>query len=47
MNVKMYLPNAKFAVGVIIVLVVLTLILRFGAGNQYVQRARHYVGLSA
>jgi hypothetical protein len=46
MNVKMYLPNAKFVVGVIVVLVVLTFALKMGASNPYVMKAKGWLGLA-
>jgi hypothetical protein len=45
MQIKAYLPNARFFVGVIIVLVVLTLTLALMGNNPYVQKARGYLGL--
>jgi uncharacterized membrane protein YqiK len=47
MNLKMYLPNAKFFVGVVIVLVVLVLVLKTFSTNAYVAKAKTYLGLSA
>lgn len=47
MNVKMYLPNAKFFVGVLIVLAVTVFALKAFSGNAYVQRAKAYLGLTA
>lgn len=46
MNVKMYLPNAKFFIGVLIVLAVTVFALKAFSGNAYVQKARGYLGLS-
>jgi len=45
MQLTAYLPNVKFLVGVVIVLVVLTLALKTFSNNQYVQKARGYLGL--
>ncbi len=45
MNIKMLLPSPKFAVGVVIVLVLVTLALRLGSDNAYVQKARGWIGL--
>lgn len=47
MNVKMYLPNAKFFVGVLIVLAVTVFALKAFGSNTYVQKARAYLGLNA
>ncbi len=45
MQIKAYLPNAHFIVGTIIVLVILTVALKTFSNNQYVQKARGYLGL--
>ncbi len=45
MNIKMFLPSPKFVVGVVIVLVLVTAVLRFGSNSPYIQRARGWLGL--
>ncbi len=45
MEIKAYLPNVKFIVGVVIVLVLVTLALKTFSNNAYVQKARGYLGL--
>jgi hypothetical protein len=46
MNLKMYLPNAKFFIGTIIVLVVLTLVLKQFSTNPTVAKVKSYLGLA-
>lgn len=45
MQIKAYLPSAKFIIGVVIVLVLVSLVLRTFSDNKYVQQARGYIGL--
>jgi hypothetical protein len=47
MNLKMYLPNAKFFVGVLVVLVVTTLVLKQFSSNATVAKVKTYLGLTA
>jgi len=47
MNVKMFLPNAKFFVGVLIVLVTVVFALRAMGLNTFALKARDWLGLSA
>jgi hypothetical protein len=46
MNVKMFLPNAKFFIGVLIVLAVTVFAMRAAGANTMVLKVRDYLGLS-
>jgi hypothetical protein len=46
MQIKAYLPNAKFFVGVLIVLAVTTIALRQYSGNATVAKVKGYLGLN-
>jgi len=47
MQIKAYLPNAKFIVGTIIVLIALTFALKAFGSNPYVAKVKTWLGLSA
>jgi len=45
-DLKVYLPNAKFLVGVLISLAVLSVVIKLGSSNRYVQIFRGWIGLA-
>lgn len=46
-NLKVYVPDKKFVVGVLIVLVGTTAVLKYAGGNAYVAKAKGWLGLTA
>lgn len=46
-NLKVYVPDKKFFVGVLIVLGVTTFALKTFGSNQYVTKAKGWLGLNA
>ena len=46
-NLKVYIPDKKFTIGVLVVLVGTTAVLKYFGGNAYVARAKSWLGLNA